>query len=549
LEGIIPKNIGNCPGLEDGTFSSSSNFRVLRSTRKEEPVNANRLLFPFQSVSASFQQGVVHLMMEHGKRNSHETRAEDRMDQNELEEPHDDFAVEITNLHHDNEEGSSRTPRFFMEHWLLSPKYRKQKTIATAIGMGLALLIVLFALTPVSRLFLHGSPPTVEPSTYYFGLDANPPWGSLSVDGKRMALFSRGAYTLFSLPPGQHMLTWYATPFAPQQCQLSVPLDFGSTTCQFTDAAPDLGGTISAYIGFPTNLTMLSAGQRTALIQAAQTVLDRQQSSETVQAGEVYAQTSAVSGTNTRSCTVVLQRAAICFATAHQPLKATLRLQLDTGPSPAACANGACDSGNPDCRLFCDIPAFVGSNIALSPALWQVSVQVQLLWQFATQDGRVVEENQADSFILGQQNALTFPLNITWNGMRWGVTPDRQSGPFGSDDAVCQAAVGDLYTLVFASTPPNTEPQLVPGPTSATGCLITIPLQSGVNGTPMPTPTASTVAHVIQRFGVLLAVNAVAHRLWPFLPVADAATQHLAQQLITKGGRALSNGLHTTGSS
>ncbi len=85
-------------------------------------------------------------MMENGKRNSHETRAEDRMDQNELEEPHDDFAVEITNLHHDNEEGSSRTPRFFMEPWLLSPKYRKQKTIATAIGMGLALLIVLFAL-------------------------------------------------------------------------------------------------------------------------------------------------------------------------------------------------------------------------------------------------------------------------------------------------------------------------------------------------------------------------------------------------------------------
>jgi len=472
------------------------------------------------------------------------------MDQNELEEPHDDFVVEITNLPQDDEAGSTNTPRFFMEPWLLSPKYRKQKTMAAAVCMGLALLIVLFALTPVSRLFLHGSPPTVEPSTSYFGLDANPPWGSLSVDGKQVALFSRGAYTLFSLPPGQHMLTWRAAPFAPQQCRISVPVDFGSATCQFPNAAPHLGGTISAYIGFPTNLTMLSAVQRAALIQAAQTVLDRQQPSETVQAGEVYAQTPAVSGTNTRSCTVVLQLAAICFATAHQPLEATLRLQLDTGPSPdAPCANGACDSGNQNCRLFCDIPAFVGSNITLSPAVWQVSVQVQLLWKFATQDGRVVEENQADSFILGQQNALTVPLNITWNGMGWGVTPARQSGPFGSDAPVCQAAVGDMSTLVFASTPPNTEPQLVPGPTSATGCLITIPLQSGVNGAPMPTPTASTVAYVIQRFGVLLAVNAVAHRLWPFLPVADASTQHLAQQLITKGGRAVSNGLHTTGSS
>ncbi len=458
------------------------------------------------------------------------------MDQNELEEPQDDDVVEITNLNQDDEAGSSNTPRFFMETWLLSPKYRKQKTIATAVCMGLGLLIVLFALTPVSRLFPPGSPPTVEPSTYYFGLDANPPWGSLSVDGKRVALFSRGAYTLFSLPRGQHTLTWYAAPFAPQQCRISVPVDFGSATCQFPDAAPHLGGTISAYISFPANLTMLSATQRTALIQAAQAVLDRQQSSETVQAGEVYTQTSAVSGTNTRSCTVVLQRAAICFATAHQPLKATLRLQLDTGPSPdAPCANGACDSGNQDCRLFCDVAAFVGSNITLSPAVWQASVQAQLLWQFTTRDGRVVEENQADSFILGQQNALMVSLNITWNGMGWGVTPTSQSGSFGSDDPVCQAAFGDMYTLVFASTPLDTEPQLVPGPTHASGCLITIPLGSGLNGTPMPTPTASTVAYVIQRFGVLLAVNALAHRLWPFLPVADASTQHLVQQLITTG--------------
>jgi hypothetical protein len=161
---------------------------------------------------------------------------------------------------------------------------------------------------------------------------------------------------------------------------------------------------------------------------------------------------------------------------------------------------------------------------------------VQLLWQFVTQDGRVVEENQPDSFILGQPFAVTVPLKITWNGLKWGVTPDSQSGPFGSDDPVCQAALGDMSTLIFASTLPNTEPHLVPGPTSASGCLIIIPLQSDLNGTPMPTPTASMVASVIQRFGVLLAVNALAHRLWSFLPVADAYTQHIAQQLITKGG-------------
>lgn len=415
------------------------------------------------------------------------------MDHNELEEPRDDDVVEITSL-----------------------------------------------LTPVNRLFLRGSPPTVKPSTYYFGLDANPPWGSLSVDGKRVALFSSGAYTLFSLSPGQHTLTWYAAPFTPQQCLLSAPPGSGRDTCLFPNAAPELGGTISAYISFPTSLTMLSAGQRTALIQAAQALLDRQQTSETIQAGEVYAQTSAVSGTNTRSCSIVLQSAVICFAAAHQPLKATLRLHLDTGPSPDACANGACDSSGSNCRLFCDVPAFAGSNIMHSPAMWQASFQVQLLWQFATLDGQVVEENQADSFILGQQNALMVSLNITWNSAGWGVTgvtANDQSGSFGSDDPVCQAALGDMYMLAFASAPPNTDLQMVPGLTSASSCLIAVTLGSGAIGTPIPTPTASSVAYVIQRFGVLFAVNAMAHRLWPFLPVADAATQRLAQQSMSPSSK------------
>jgi hypothetical protein len=163
---------------------------------------------------------------------------------------------------------------------------------------------------------------------------------------------------------------------------------------------------------------------------------------------------------------------------------------------------------------------------------------VQLLWQFSTQEGRIVEENQADSFILGQPFAPALPLNITWNGMKWDVTPGTWGGSRGSDDPVCQAAVADMSTLVFASTPPNVELQSVPGPRSASGCLIAISTRSALNGASMPTPPASTVAYVIQRFGVLLAVNALAHRLWPFLPVADASTQHMAQQLITGEGRA-----------
>lgn len=455
------------------------------------------------------------------------------MDHNEWEEPREDLVVEVTNLDKvDDEESSSSSPSTFTRSWLLSSRYRKQRTIATATFVGLALLMVLFTIVPLRRLFLPGLP-TTESSTYYFGLDANPPWGDLSADGKRVALFARGAYTLFSLPRGQHTLTWRATPFAPQQCRISVPVDFGNATCLFPDAAPHLAVPISAYIRFPTDLSLLSATQRAALLHLAQAVLDRQQSSETVQVGEVYAQTSGTAGSSTRSCRA-LQSAAICFAAAHRPLEATLRLQLDIDPLPATpCAAGACDSSNQDCRLFCDLPAYLGSNRMLSPTVWQPSVLVHLLWQFTTIDGRVVEKNQADSFVLGQQNALSVLLNITWNGKQWGVTSTSQSGSIGSDAPVCAAAFGDMNTLVFAATPLNDEPQLAPGPTPASGCLIKIPLSSGLNGVPIP--ASLTVAYVIQRFGVLLAVNATAHRLWPFLPIADTYARHIAQQLIIQG--------------
>jgi hypothetical protein len=455
------------------------------------------------------------------------------MDHHQWEEQPEEDAVEITDLNQDGEASSSASHRFYIKAWLFSPRYRKQKAVFATICAGLALLVVLWALTPINRLFQRGPLPTTGPSSYNFTLDANPPWGWLSIDGKRAPLFSRGAYTLFSVPPGQHSMTWHAAPFAPQQCSLSVPPGSGYDTCLFPNDGPELTGT-AGTVSFPTRLSVLSAAQRTALIQVAQAALDRQQSGETALAGEMYAQTSLASGTSTRSCTVVLQSAALCYATAPQPLKATLRLQLDTGPSSQPpCANGACDSGQ-TCRSFCDLSAFLGSNILQSPAVWQASVSVQLLWQFTTPDGRVVEENQADSFILGQQTDFPVTLNITWNGTGWDMTPGHLSDPYVNENPVCQAAAADMNTLAFTSIPSNTDMQMVPGsgPTFASGCLIAITLQSGLNSASTPTSTSSPTAYVIQRFGVLLAVNAAAHRLWPFLPVADTYAQRIAQQMI-----------------
>ena len=467
-----------------------------------------------------------------------EPREQDKLD--ERSEPGSDFDVEITDLDQRDEERSTHTPRSFVKGWLLSPRNRGQNTIATLICAGLALLI-LFALTPASQLFQRQSSPTASPPTYYFGLDANPPWGTLTVDGKRVALISRGGYALFGLLPGQHTLIWRAAPFAPQQCQVSVPLGSGRDTCLFPNTSPDLGSSVSGYISFPTSLATLSTAQRSALFQAAQALLDRQQSSDFVQAEQFYARFPTVPGDNVRLCTVALHRVALCYTTAHQPLTATLRLEMDSGPSPdAPCAREACDSSSQNCRLFCDVPTYFAYTPALPSTAWLVSVPVQLLWQFTTQDGQVVEENQADSFILGQQNAFGIPLNITWNGREWSVKLAGPPGnpinsPFGSDNPACQAAAQDIYALLLAPNASNFEFELIAGPTLASGCLVAIQFRPDLNGTPTLTPPSSTPAYVIHRFGVLLAVNAQAHRQWPFLPVADGATQRFAQQLIPNG--------------
>src|SRR5580700_308948 len=227
------------------------------------------------------------------------------MSQNEIEKPRDEGAVEITDLDKvSKDETLSSSPPLFVKSWFLSPRYRRQRTITIGAFVVLAILVILFSNPSVNHLFMRASP-TTGPSTYYFGLDANPPWGHLLVDGTSVPLLSTGAYTLFSLPRGRHTLTWRAAPFSQQQCVLVVPVDSGSATCLFPFDAPYLPGNINAYIRFPTNLSTLSASQSAELLKLAQTILDRQQSSEMVRVGELYARTLETAGSNTRSCTVL----------------------------------------------------------------------------------------------------------------------------------------------------------------------------------------------------------------------------------------------------
>ena len=450
------------------------------------------------------------------------------MKQSEHKEPQDDFEFEITSLDGEAGETSPVAPSLL----LFLREHRKPATVVTASIVVLAILLLLFSIAPIRQLW---NPPGQQ-ATFAYYLDASPRWGHLFVDGQAVSLAAR-SYPLLNLTRGQHTLLWRADPFPPQQCMLAAPVGSGIDTCMHPPFPPAAGGT-DVYISFPADFTRLSPQQREALLEATQAAFDRQQSSETVRAGELYAQTNETGGPDLPLCTV-LQRAAICLADAHQPLKATLRLQLDNvNWSRIYCAGGACSSEGLNCRLFCSPFAYNAPDLPVSTTIWQAYVSVQLFWQFTTLQGQVIADNQADTFIRGQQNDISVPLNITWNGRHWGVSIARP-GDYGyASNPVCAAAMADLFNLesqVPAATAQNTEISMNPvqGTTLASGCLIAVYLQSNVVRTTTPNVAPPLEADVMQRFGVLLAVNDVAHHLFPFLPVANAYEKQLGQQWVT----------------
>jgi hypothetical protein len=172
-----------------------------------------------------------------------------------------------------------------------------------------------------------------------------------------------------------------------------------------------------------------------------------------------------------------------------------------------------------------------------APPGWNALVVVRPLWQYTTLDGQMIAHDQADTFIGGQQNEYTVLLNIEWENPGWSVSvpfSDALANPqLFFNDPVCDSATNDTQALQ-SQTINNGDMQLLrqyalaPDADLAAGCVVTISSLT-------PTPTASSpVAYFLHRFGVLLAVNEQAHRLWPFLPVANAYEKQLAQQLMSE---------------
>jgi hypothetical protein len=458
----------------------------------------------------------------------------------------DDFEIEISDMDElevaDKSSKSLRqspSPRF-------SPRRPRLQLIMTAGIVVLAIILILGSTAPVreliSKTLVGPTPtplPTLGPGADLFYVEANPQWGQLSIDGHVLShLPDIGLEPPLRLSRGKHTLVWRAEPFPVQRCTLTVPANYNTDTCRFSrtivvDAAP-----LASIVMFSVSLNMLANTERVSLLEVIQAALDSKQYYETVLPGEHYALSEAAAGSGQSPCRLTPQGVA-CYAIATQPLKATLRFELDTDTSPnAPCSiSQPCNFNGQDCRLLCESP------VASDSSGWNVIAMVRFLWQYATLDGQIIAHDQADTFLTdtflkGMANDHFVSVTITWNNSIWHASalfPDPQVF-FG--DPICDSAMQDAQilgnTFVINNVEIQTQSQGVSGENLAAGCLVVITPTQVQNLKPTPSTAPPLAAYCLHRFGVLLAANDLAHRLWPYLPLADVYEQHLAQQLATR---------------
>lgn len=410
----------------------------------------------------------------------------------------------------------------------LTRRQRIVRVVSSAIVIIVALLLILNNIVPVHALFglLAGPTPTptatFAPNIDHFYLDASPPWGKLALDGHDL-LFSTNEAV--QLTPGHHQFVWQANPFQPIRCTLSVPIATTDTCKHIAIAAPMNGVPSTAQeVTFYDTLNMLPDTQQAALILTAQKALDAVQSTTTVQPGEQFVH---VVGNRTSDI-------------ATQLLHATLHFDLSVGDASLEseiCAsnyNSECyflyrfqsQDVTQNCDWFCTVPD--SYSTVTFPNYWQTVVIAHAYWDFTTLDGRTIARDQPDTqFDLTNSAHLVF-LDIVWDGTGWQATIDTQEEN-GYNTLACLAANNEINVIPPPVGLDGFGFSLTSATVPAAGCVASV--QPTAASPSASVPGSSPQAFCLYRFGIMLAANALAHRYWPHIPVANPYEQSLARQI------------------
>lgn len=432
------------------------------------------------------------------------------------------------------------------------PPPRRRRPFAIIMAVVLIIVIVgggLLVARTVGGAFgpLPTPTATLIPGENLFYITTSPAWGKVSIDGHAVAQLPAIGSTPLTLSTGGHTIRWDAPPFPPQQCIVYVPPQLttggacSSNDSQRVQSGKD-SGLQATIISFAATFSSLPAAQRTTLFNATQAALNALQSTDTVQPGEQYVDLSALH----------------FIATATQPLKATLRFQLDTNPNTnASCIaiiiggfGQSCQTAGGDCYVLCNGQGEFQDIIPTGGSTWEVFGIVRMSYDYTAPNGQVVARDQPNIADSSNPEYL-MPFALSQNGASWRVSAQSfPGGPFSPISPSCIPAESVIYgndvePSYFgisnnALTNPNVNGHAVAltwvkfssGSNAAAGCVAIASANPASPQTPIAANASS--AYCLYRFGVLLAANEQAHRYWPNLPVADAYEQSIMQQLMPR---------------
>ncbi len=432
-------------------------------------------------------------------------------------ETDDDVAFEVRNLRPGMSKRSA--PRSPVER-----RTTRRQRLWRLAGVGAALVVALAVLVGsvpsirngVTAMVRSLTPAPLAPGSDLLYFPPNPPGITVALDGQRLAtLPAPGDSHPLRLSRGEHTLNWHSSifPFSPLNCTISVPAARGDT-CPLAQqrtlvgAASGLSGRVLAPYA---SLDRLPTSQRTSLIGAVVDALDAAAATARVEPGEPFRNPQ------------LGQLGGSMLAT--QPLQATLRYQVISEPGysePCILGQPAipCRFGGQDCTLLCTVASAPAASGGVAPPTWTAAVLVRASWQYAAPDGSLVANDVGEAF--GGQLAT---LRITYDRAGWHVAlvlGHTDSLPV-ADDLVCDPARYWLSTttwgFMLSNPPPGAQTQFISDGTPTDGCLVSL----------AQTPTQPAL--FLQRFGVLMAVNADVQNPLDHLPLVDAANRADAERL------------------
>ncbi|WP_322480796.1 hypothetical protein [Thermogemmatispora sp.] len=424
------------------------------------------------------------------------------------------------------------TPHAARSHLVAWANGRRLLRVAVWCGVLLSALLLwqLFPVGEVAQQLLRLS--TAEQSTgansaaYYLSVDL--PWTRITVDGQPLSQRSVLAFASpLQLLRGSHLISWQAAPFREQSCTISVPPS-PQDTCLTSSALLHNREQIQV-LWLRDRLSDLPFSAQQALLAALRAAWQPVAWSTTLEPGERYIDLN--------------QTGYVGVVRPGQSLRAILRAELVLDLSGRHTSYLACQTGTPDgetgdcpireenCLQLCTLPAWQWQpspvSADASPNDWHVVALATVSWDIVRQDGQPLALGQPLGLYSFAPEALPLAFTVRWTGSQWQarlLTGPALSSTLWLDgkqvtlDPACvdaqhsfpsfdQTLVGSVQRVHFFSSVNPAE-----------GCLMTFKVKG-------------ETAAFLERGGLLLAVNAVAQRLQPYWPVANAPEQALAARL------------------